>query len=301
MFRTVLLAAVAATALAVPAQAFTADRTLPAGRFVVQQGRLDDGTRACTVFDRSDDNSATYGFWRSAAGLSVLTISIDGTTWSGNDGSLVSAWVDDQRYDLSMTVSSSGKVLVSDLLTDDFRHALYNGQVLTLVVGPRHAIFSLQGSAVALAVVYHCAGSPAPATTVTTTAAVPGTIMVPIDRQHGGIYASATFNHSVTIMTMLDSGATDVVIPRTLALELMAGGSLTQADYVGLAKATLADGREIVQVRYLLRAITVAGHTVTDVICSVSDGQDVLLGQGFLDKFSSWSIDNGRNLLVLNR
>ena len=124
---------------------------------------------------------------------------------------------------------------------------------------------------------------------------------VPLVRdRHGTFTLLATLNGTTTLAFTLDTGATNVTIPQSIAQELMRDGSLTVADYVGNAVSILADGTKRHDTLYRLRSVTIGGLTVTDVECSVGDeGSALLLGQSFLSKFGSWSVDNGRGVLVL--
>lgn len=126
-------------------------------------------------------------------------------------------------------------------------------------------------------------------------------IEVPFTRNNGGtIEVPVTINGSERAIFMVDSGASDVMIPRSLARRLAANGSLTKADYLSTATYVIANGAHVEAARYTLHALTIAGHTVTDVRCSVGNDEDtLLLGQSFLRKFPSFSINNARGVLVL--
>jgi clan AA aspartic protease (TIGR02281 family) len=132
-------------------------------------------------------------------------------------------------------------------------------------------------------------------------ATISNAIEVPFTRNNGGtIEVAVTINGSERAIFMVDSGASDVVIPRSLAKRLAANGSLTKADYLSTATYVIANGAHVEAARYTLHALTIAGHTVTDVRCSVGNDEDtLLLGQSFLRKFPSFSINNARGVLVL--
>jgi predicted aspartyl protease len=50
----------------------------------------------------------------------------------------------------------------------------------------------------------------------------------------------------------------------------------------------------------MIHSIEVGGHKVRDVLASVAYGRgQLLLGQSFLRRFKSWSINNGRKVLIL--
>jgi clan AA aspartic protease (TIGR02281 family) len=121
----------------------------------------------------------------------------------------------------------------------------------------------------------------------------------PITWNDGGYDIMVTLNGRPLNFT-LDTGATAVVIPQNIADRLMADGSLTTADYLGPGTASLADGSQKTINRYKLRSVTVGGRTVSNVICNVdAPGSSLLLGQSFLLRFKSWSVDNARGVLVL--
>ena len=83
---------------------------------------------------------------------------------------------------------------------------------------------------------------------------------------------------------------------------LRAEGSLTPADSLGTATFNTANGK-VQGERFLLRSLQVGSRTVYKVVGSVTystAGEEImLLGQTFLRKFKSWSIDNGKAELVL--
>jgi hypothetical protein len=124
---------------------------------------------------------------------------------------------------------------------------------------------------------------------------------VPLLRgRYGTLILLATLNGTTTHAFTLDTGASKVTIPRDIAMELIRKGSLTSADYRSDAIGVLADGSKRRGSLYTLRSITVGGRTVTNVECLVGDdGGSLLLGQSFLQKFGSWSIDNVRGVLHL--
>jgi predicted aspartyl protease len=62
----------------------------------------------------------------------------------------------------------------------------------------------------------------------------------------------------------------------------------------------LADGSEVPSQQFRIRSIRVGNRTVKDVIGSIAPVKgDILLGQGFLSKFKSWSVDNEQHALIL--
>ncbi len=123
---------------------------------------------------------------------------------------------------------------------------------------------------------------------------------VPLARSHGTFTLEATVNGMTTLPFTLDSGASAVVIPKSVAEELVQNGTLTEDDYVGPTVSSLADGSLHHNDVIILHSITVGGQTVNDVKCVVGDeGSSLLLGETFLRKFKSWKIDDARSVLTL--
>ncbi len=89
-------------------------------------------------------------------------------------------------------------------------------------------------------------------------------------------------------------------IPDEVARELERAGKLERGDFIGTRTYVLADGSKVPSRRVLLRELTVGGQTVSNVTASIGrPGSPPLLGQSFLSKFASWTLDNERNVLVL--
>jgi len=123
---------------------------------------------------------------------------------------------------------------------------------------------------------------------------------VSLEASHGALYVPAVVDGSITLKFVVDSGATDVCIPTDVAKTLMRMGKLTRADERGTGTAVLADGSRVPAERVMIHSIEVGGHEVKNVLASVTNTRgSLLLGQSFLQRFKSWSVDNNRKILVL--
>jgi predicted aspartyl protease len=123
---------------------------------------------------------------------------------------------------------------------------------------------------------------------------------VPVETRGGISVVPVRLNNALTLDFMIDSGASDVVIPADVILTLMRTGTLQPSDFVGSQNYRLADGSTVPSARFRLRVLKVGNREVRDVIGSVSPVHGaLLLGQTFLGCFSSWSINNQRHVLVL--
>jgi hypothetical protein len=106
-------------------------------------------------------------------------------------------------------------------------------------------------------------------------------------------------NDSITLRFTIDSGAADVSVPADVASTLVRTGTITNADFIGSKTFVLADGSTVPSAEFRLRSLKLGSLTLTNVVASISDARGpLLLGQSFLSRLSSWSIDNDRHVLL---
>ncbi len=119
--------------------------------------------------------------------------------------------------------------------------------------------------------------------------------------KEGGTYAvPVLINGTLTLNFTVDSGASDVMVPADVVITLMRTGTITDKDFIGKQRYRLADGRTIDSRLFIIRSLKVGNKTVRNVRGSVAGVEgSLLLGQSFLGKFKSWSMDNTRHELVL--
>jgi gag-polyprotein putative aspartyl protease len=117
----------------------------------------------------------------------------------------------------------------------------------------------------------------------------------------GGTYrVPVRINDSLTLDFTLDSGATDVLIPADVIQTLVRNGTLTPSDFIGEKTYILADGSKLPSVTFKLRDLTVGGHRLQNVTASTGpSNSEALLGQSFLSRFKSWTLNNQRHVVVL--
>jgi clan AA aspartic protease (TIGR02281 family) len=100
---------------------------------------------------------------------------------------------------------------------------------------------------------------------------------------------------------VVDSGAGMIAIPSGRAAALFQDHLIRPADFRGMGRFQIANGEIVVAQVYNLRSVTVGGHEVSNVQVEIYAGRGPsLLGQSFLKRFKSWSIDNNRRALVLS-
>ena len=109
-----------------------------------------------------------------------------------------------------------------------------------------------------------------------------------------------SINGKITLDFTIDSGAADVSIPADVVMTLVRTGSLTDDDFLGKRTYTMADGSTVPSTIFRIRSLRVGNKILENVTASIAsvNGQ-LLLGQSFLARFRSWSINNQRGVLIL--
>lgn len=122
----------------------------------------------------------------------------------------------------------------------------------------------------------------------------------PMKKSAGTYVVPVTINNAITLDFTVDSGASDVTIPADVVLTLIRAGTIRSADFTGEKTYVLADGTRVKSRTFRIRSLKVGDRVLQDVVGSVAPSSGtLLLGQSFLSRFKSWSIDNSRHALVL--
>jgi clan AA aspartic protease (TIGR02281 family) len=131
--------------------------------------------------------------------------------------------------------------------------------------------------------------------------ALPNRTEVSLEDTGGGTFlVPVVINGAISLDFLIDSGASDVSIPADVFSTLARTGTIEDADILTPQTYTLADGSTTSSPTFRIRSLKVGDRVLQNVIASVSDAKgSLLLGQSFLRNFKSWSIDNGRKVLVL--
>jgi predicted aspartyl protease len=134
-----------------------------------------------------------------------------------------------------------------------------------------------------------------PAATAVATARVPlkkigGTYVVPVE-----------INGSIMLDFTVDSGAADVTVPLDVFYTLTRTGTIKDTDIIGKQTYVLANGSKMQSATFTLRSLKVGDlPTIFRVKGGVAPLQgSLLLGQSFLERFKSWSMDNTKHELLL--
>ena len=120
-------------------------------------------------------------------------------------------------------------------------------------------------------------------------------------QKQGDVYiVPGLVNNAIALNFVVDSGASYVSLPSDVVRRLMRTGSLRENDFLGTATFRLADGSTIPSSTFRIRSLKIGNRVVENVTGNVAPSAgSVLLGQSFLSRFKSWSIDNTKHVLVL--
>jgi clan AA aspartic protease (TIGR02281 family) len=126
------------------------------------------------------------------------------------------------------------------------------------------------------------------------------TTEIRLRKRDGTLVVPVLINNTMTVPFTIDSGASDVSISTDILNKLMQSGSISRADFLGKQTYHLADGSTVASETFRIHSLKVGDREVRDVTGSVTNDTDgLLLGQSFLTRFRSWSIDNQRQVLLL--
>lgn len=124
---------------------------------------------------------------------------------------------------------------------------------------------------------------------------------IPLKPSGGILVLPVVINSRITLDFVLDSGAADVSIPLDVFSTLRRTGTISEGDLLPATTYTLADGSVHRQMRFRIQSLKVGSLELRGVVGSVSPPQgELLLGQSFLRRLRSWSIDNQLGVLIIN-
>jgi clan AA aspartic protease (TIGR02281 family) len=132
------------------------------------------------------------------------------------------------------------------------------------------------------------------------TASTGEALTVELKTEGGTFTVPVLINNAITLDFIVDSGASDVSVPADVVMTLSRTGTVQKSDFIGQQTYTLADGSTVPSETFRIRSLTVGKITLENIVGSVAPAAGaLLLGQSFLSRFRSWSIDNSKERLVL--
>jgi len=125
--------------------------------------------------------------------------------------------------------------------------------------------------------------------------------IIPIEARGGAYVVPVLINGVLTLNFLVDSGAADVSIPADAAATLQRLGTLSGNDLLGMKTYVLADGSRVPSEIYKIASLKLGDRVMQNVTVRVtSEKSGPLLGQSFLSRLNSWSMDNNRRVLIIN-
>src|ERR1019366_5453031 len=124
---------------------------------------------------------------------------------------------------------------------------------------------------------------------------------VPLVHAGGTYLVRVTINGKISLNFTVDSGASEVCVPADVYSTLKRADTISAADRLDAAVYELADGSRQTNQRFRIHSLRVGEvelHDVTGSVCAA--GGSLLLGQSFLGRLSSWSIDNSKHVLIID-
>ncbi|MGD0024216.1 MAG: retroviral-like aspartic protease family protein [Xanthobacteraceae bacterium] len=125
-------------------------------------------------------------------------------------------------------------------------------------------------------------------------------VRVPLKKDGGIFVVPVEINGAITLEFAIDSGAADVSVPADVFSTLVRTGTIKDSDISGEQTYVTADGSESQSPTFTIRSLKVGDKVVENVRGSVASVRGaLLLGQSFLGRFKSWSLDNDKHELLL--
>jgi len=125
--------------------------------------------------------------------------------------------------------------------------------------------------------------------------------VVSMELHDGAFVVPVVLNDILTVKFIVDSGSADVSIPEEVASSLMKSGTMTGADLLGNKTYMLADGSLAPSKIYRLASLRIGGMVMQNITVRISPAKSsLLLGQSFLSRLKSWSMDNSRQVMIIN-
>ncbi len=125
--------------------------------------------------------------------------------------------------------------------------------------------------------------------------------VIPIEARDGAYVVPVLINGILSENFIIDSGSADVSIPADVAAALVRQGSISAGDLIGSKTYILADGSRVPSPIYQIASLKIGDLVMQNVTVRIAaEKSHFLLGQSFLSRLKSWSMDNTRRALIIN-
>jgi clan AA aspartic protease (TIGR02281 family) len=125
--------------------------------------------------------------------------------------------------------------------------------------------------------------------------------VIPVEARDGAYVVPVLINGVLTENFIIDSGSADVSIPVDVASNLERLGAISPSDLIGSKIYILADGSRVPSATYRIASLKIGDLIMQNVTVRIApEKSHFLLGQSFLSRLKSWSMDNDRRALIIN-
>ena len=124
---------------------------------------------------------------------------------------------------------------------------------------------------------------------------------ISLTKSNGVYYVPVKINNLLTQDFILDSGAADLYISKSLFNKLNSIGAIAENDFIGFANYKDANGKITTNKVYRLKEVKIGNITVNNIDCAISESYNVsnLLGQSLLEKLGNYEIDYLKGQLII--
>ena len=117
-----------------------------------------------------------------------------------------------------------------------------------------------------------------------------------LSKLNNSFYVVARLNNETNVFALLDTGSTFCQIPKDVYKRL----NVSSKNSIDEVTTTLADGSQRKQQRGNLSQIEIEGKVIFNVPVLISEaGTPIIIGQSFLQRLNSYTIDNNKQTLNL--
>ena len=127
-----------------------------------------------------------------------------------------------------------------------------------------------------------------------------GKTIIPLEPFNGIYLVPGVVNGVASVKFAVDSGASVVGIPANVVKMLVDSGFIMQADFLGERTYSFANGSTMRSQAFRIRSLQVGNVVIENVDAGVlPDNAPLLLGQSFLRRLKSWSMDTTAHILTI--
>jgi clan AA aspartic protease (TIGR02281 family) len=127
-----------------------------------------------------------------------------------------------------------------------------------------------------------------------------GKTIIPLEPFNGIYLVPGVVNGVASVKFAVDSGASVVGIPANVVKMLVDSGFITQADFLGERTYSFANGSTMRSQAFRIRSLQVGNVVIENVDAGVlPENAPLLLGQSFLRRLKSWSMDTTAHVLII--